>query len=222
MTLNEMMDRPIVEERVLNFLRHGQRDLPEEIMALKAEAAKRRVPVIPYETAVFLDFLLALKKPQRLLEVGTAIGYSAMLMALNHPERQVETIERNPKMAKEAKERIRAAGLGEQITLHFGDAKDQLQELHGPYDFIFLDSAKASYIAFLPHCLKLLAPGGLIMLDDVFQAGTVFLDRRDIPRRVRRIHDGLVNLRTWVAAQPDLISTYLPLGDGVLLLQRKE
>ncbi|AMB99191.1 methyltransferase [Aerococcus urinaehominis] len=218
---NEMMDRPIVEAGVLNYLRYDQRRFASEIQAIEYDANERRVPIIPHETAVFLDFLLGLMQPQQILEIGLAIGYSASLMTYGHPGRHVDSIERNLQMVAEAKENISKLGLDQQITILEGDAKEVLASLDKAYDFIFMDSAKAKYYDFLPYLLNLLPVGGLIMIDDVFQAGTVFHERTEIPRRVRTIHKKLNMLLEKVTRHPQLKTTALPLGDGVLLIEKK-
>lgn len=219
---NIMMDRPIIQADVLAFLRDCQRALPEPLRQLQAEANARRVPIIPYETAIFLDFLLAMLKPKQLLEVGTAIGYSAGLFTYGHPGRHLVTIERNPVMMTEALANIEALGLKEQVELCFGDAEEILPRLRETYDFIFLDSAKAKYVSFLPTCLDLLAPGGLLVLDDIFQGGSALREAGDLPRRARRMHEKLQELIADVAELAAYQPTYLPLGDGILLLRRPE
>lgn len=217
---NEMMDRPIVEDRVLDFLRHGQARFADPIDAIEREANERRVPIIPHETAVFLDFLLGIFGPEEILEIGTAIGYSASVMVYGHPERHVDTIDRYDVMIAEAHENFAALGLTEQVTQLEGDAADILPTLSKTYDFIFMDSAKQKYFSFFPYCMDVLRVGGVLMIDDIFQAGTVFAPKEAIPRRVKNIHKKLNWLLDTAIAHPHLRVSAVPLGDGILLVQK--
>ncbi|WP_035446298.1 O-methyltransferase [Atopobacter phocae] len=222
MKLNEMMDRPVVMEKIVHFLRDNLPSLSDRLTQLEHSANERRVPIIPRETAAYLDQLLTIKQPQKILEVGTAIGYSASLMAQYAP---VWTIERNPVMWDEAEKTFETNQTTYPIHLLKGDAmdwlnKEELKEF-GPFDVIFLDSAKAKYIEFLPLALNLLAVNGVILIDDVFQGGTIFDPIETIPRRVRNIHRKLNRLFQDVLNHPDLKVSVLPLGDGLMVITKK-
>lgn len=217
---NEMMDRPVVDAGVLNFMRTGQSDFPAPLKAIEDFAHENRVPVIPHETAVFLDFLLSIKKPERILEIGMAIGFSGSLMIYDHPERRLDTIDRYDKMIVAAKENFEKLGISNRVTIHEGDAKDVLPTLTDTYDFALLDSAKAKYYDFFPLIMDRLAVGGILMIDDIFQGGTVFNDLETIPKRVRKIHKKLNLLLDEVVGHPNLKTSILPLGDGVLLVEK--
>lgn len=217
---NEMMDRPVVDAGVLNFMRTGQSDFPAPLKAIEDFAHENRVPVIPHETAVFLDFLLSIKKPERILEIGMAIGFSGSLMIYDHPERRLDTIDRYDKMIVAAKENFEKLGISSRVTIHEGDAKDVLPSLTDTYDFALLDSAKAKYYDFFPLIMDRLAVGGILMIDDIFQGGTVFNDLETIPKRVRKIHKKLNLLLDEVVGHPNLKTSILPLGDGVLLVEK--
>ncbi|MCZ0717871.1 O-methyltransferase [Aerococcus kribbianus] len=219
--LNEMLDRPVVDERILNFMRHGQGDFPAAIYDLEMNAHQRRVPIIPHETAVYLDFLLGLIQPKEILEVGMAIGFSASLMVYGHEERHVDTIDRYDLMINEAKENFARLGVEDRVTILEGDAVDILPQLDKTYDFIFMDSAKAKYYDFFPYCIDRLRVGGVLMIDDIFQGGTVFDDLETIPKRVRKIHKKLNLLLDEISGHPDLKTSILPLGDGVLMVQKQ-
>lgn len=221
--LNEMMDRPIVMDKVLDFMRTRQQDFTGPVREIQAYAQERKMPIIPHETAVFIDFLLSLVQPYQVLEVGTAVGFSAALMAQRlAPGGQVTTIERNPRMSQRAAKHFSRYGLDAQIRLLEGDAQDILPVLEADsYDVIFMDSAKAKYVEFLPECYRLLKAGGILMIDDIFQGGTVLDDLAEIPRRARTIHRKLNALLDTVlddAAKPSCI---LPLGDGLLVLAKE-
>lgn len=217
---NEMMDRPVVEAGVLNFMRTGQNDFPTPLKELEDYAHENRVPVIPHETAVFLDFLLSIKQPKKILEIGMAIGFSGSLMVYDHPERSLDTIDRYDKMIAAAKVNFEKLGVADQVTIHEGDAKDILPTLEAKYDFALLDSAKAKYFDFFPLIMDRLEVGGILMIDDIFQGGTVFNELDTIPKRVRKIYKKLNLLLEEVVGHPNLKTSVLPLGDGVLLVEK--
>ncbi|MGG5371753.1 O-methyltransferase [Enterococcus sp. AZ196] len=220
---NEMMYRPIINEDILNYLRTEQKQLTGSLGELEELAHENGVPVIPHETVVFLQFLLKQKQPKNILEIGTAIGFSASLMAESlSKETQITTIDRFPVMIEKAKANFAKLGLDDQVTLLEGDAADLLKTLEGPFDFIFMDSAKSKYITFLPECLRLLSDDGILMVDDIFQAGTVLQPIEEIPRKNRAIHRKLNEFLEVVTKSPDLSSTLLPLGDGVALISKNK
>lgn len=219
---NEMMHRPVVKEELLDFMRTQQKKLPGELGKLEEEAHVAEVPVIPHETVVFLKFLLGQIQPERILEIGAAIGFSSSVMATTIGENaHVTTIDRFDVMIEKAKKNYERLGLTDKVTLLEGQAADILPELSGPYDFIFMDSAKSKYIEFLPECLRLLRKGGVLMVDDIFQGGTILLPDEEIPRGKRAIHRKLNVFLRVVMNHPDLTSTILPLGDGVILMTKE-
>ena len=219
---NEMMHRPVVKEELLDFMRTQQKKLPGELGKLEEEAHVAEVPVISHETVVFLKFLLGQLQPERILEIGAAIGFSSSVMATTIGENaHVTTIDRFDVMIEKAKKNYERLGLTDKVTLLEGQAADILPELSGPYDFIFMDSAKSKYIEFLPECLRLLRKGGVLMVDDIFQGGTILLPDEEIPRGKRAIHRKLNEFLRVVMDHPDLTSTILPLGDGVILMTKE-
>lgn len=218
--VNEMLDRPIVKDNVLAFMRTGQKSFAPELDEIEKFAHENRVPVIPHETAVFLDFLLGIVAPKNILEIGTAIGFSGGLMVYGHPERKLDTIDRYEKMVIRAKQNFKKLGVNEQVHLLEGDAVDILPALTKKYDFIFMDSAKAKYYDFFSYCMECLEVGGILMIDDVFQGGTVFDPLETIPKRVKKIHKKLNLLLDEISGHPDLETTLLPLGDGILLVRK--
>ncbi|MFN6710889.1 O-methyltransferase, partial [Enterococcus faecium] len=214
--------RPVVKEELLDFMRTQQKKLPGELGKLEEEAHVAEVPVIPHETVVFLKFLLGQLQPERILEIGAAIGFSSSVMATTIGENaHVTTIDRFDVMIEKAKKNYERLGLTDKVTLLEGQAADILPELSGPYDFIFMDSAKSKYIEFLPECLRLLRKGGVLMVDDIFQGGTILLPDEEIPRGKRAIHRKLNEFLRVVMDHPDLTSTILPLGDGVILMTKE-
>lgn len=218
---NEMMHRPVVKPELVEYMRTNQKQLAGKLGALEKEANEKGIPIIPHETVVFMQYLLKQLQPKKILEVGTAIGFSASLMALLSREAHITTIDRYDLMIKAAKENIAALGLNERITLLEGQASEILPSLASAFDFIFMDSAKAKYLDFLPDCLRLLTPTGTLMVDDVFQGGTILADDAAIPRKNRAIHRKLNAFLDTVHEHPQLESSLLPLGDGVILITKK-
>ncbi|MGM0123612.1 O-methyltransferase [Enterococcus sp. AZ194] len=220
---NEMMHRPVVKPELLDFMRNEQKKLPGELGKLEEEAHVDGIPVIPHETVVFLQFFLGQIKPKNILEIGAAIGFSSSVMAQYVGDSgQVTTIDRFDVMIRKAKKNYARLGLEDKVTLLEGQAAEVLPTLTGPYDFIFMDSAKSKYIEFLPECLRLLRKGGVLMVDDVFQAGTILDPIEEIPRSQRTIHRKLNQFLQTVMQHPGLTSTLLPLGDGVILMTKEE
>ena len=218
---NEMMHRPVLKDEILDLIRHRQKNVPGDLGEIQAKAYEDNVPIIPNETASFLTFFLKQIQAKNVLEVGTAIGFSSSLMVEAMGEdSHVTTIDRFDVMIRKAKVNYEKLGIEDNITLLEGDAKDVLLTLEGPYDFIFMDSAKSKYIEFLPECLRLLKVNGVLMIDDVFQAGTVMQDIKEIPKSQRTIYRKLNQLYDVVLNHPDLTVTILPLGDGVLMISK--
>ena len=223
MTQNEMMDRPVINNDVREFLRNAQKPLPGILGEIEQDAHERRVPIIPHETVVFLNMLLGQLKPKQILEIGTAIGFSSSLMAQHVGENgQVTTIDRYEKMFQEAKENYKKQGITDKVTLLEGDAADILPTLEGPYDMIFMDSAKSKYYDFFPECMRLLKVGGMLIVDDVLQGGTILEPKENIPRKVRTIHRKLNMFLDVVMKHPSVESSLLPLGDGLLLIVKQD
>lgn len=218
-----MMDRPIVKEEIVDFMRKELKPFTGKLGDIEAYANERRIPIIPHETAVFLNMIVGQIKPQHILEIGTAIGFSGSLMAQHiGKDGHLTTIDRFDIMIERAKANFERMGLKDQVTLLEGDAADILPTLTGPYDFIFMDSAKAKYYEFLPYCMDVLKVGGMLVIDDVFQGGTILDDEKEIPKRVRKIHRRLNKLMETVLNHPALETSVVPLGDGLLMIVKKE
>ncbi|WP_172355172.1 O-methyltransferase [Lactococcus insecticola] len=214
------MRRPVVKQEIVAFMRNKQHQLDGFLGEVEAFAHVENVPIIPHETVVYFQFLLQSLQPKHILEVGTAIGFSALLMADSAQDASVTTIERNPEMAELARENFTRYDSRKQITLIEGDAIDVLSELTETFDFAFMDSAKSKYIVFLPEILKNLAVGGIIVIDDVFQGGDVTKDIADIKRNQRGIYRGLHKLFDATLDNPGLNATLVPLGDGILMIRK--
>lgn len=217
-----MMHRPVVKPEIVEFMRARQKALTGKLGEIEQKAHQEEVPIIPHETVVFLQFLLGQLKPKNVLEIGAAIGFSSSLMAtIIGEEGHVTTIDRFDVMIQAAKKTYQQLGLEKRVTLLEGQAADILPTLSGPYDFVFMDSAKSKYVEFLPECLRLLKTKGVLMIDDIFQGGTVLEPAEKIPRGKRAIHRKLNELFDVVLEHPDLTSSLIPLGDGVLLITKE-
>lgn len=213
----------IVDERMVTYI-HSL-ETPEEpiIEQIEQEAKETFVPIIRKETQSFLKVLLMMKKPVRVLEVGTAIGYSAILMSHYLPkDGRITTIEKYEKRIPIARENFSRAAVADRITLLEGDALDIMKSLEEPFDFIFMDAAKGQYIHYLPEAIRLLAPEGVLMSDNVLQDGDVIESRFAVERRNRTIHSRMREYLYELKHNERLQTSILPLGDGVALSIKKK
>lgn len=210
------------ELRLTTYIRSLERPENPILEQIEQEALDMYVPIIRKETQSFLKVLLMIKQPSRILEVGTAVGFSAILMSEYMPENgHVATIEKYEKRIPIARENFRRAGKEEKITLIEGDALEVMQTLDGPYDFIFMDAAKGQYIRYLPEAVRLLAKGGVLMSDNVLQDGDVIESRFAVERRNRTIHSRMRDYLYELKHHDRLETSILPLGDGVAISVRR-
>ena len=211
------------EMRLREYIRSLDRDEPEFLERIGDAARKDRVPIVKRETASLLKTLLVMKRPMRVLEVGTAIGYSAILMSLYLPPgAALTTIENYEKRIPLARDNFRAAGKEDVITLLEGDAADILPGLAPGYDFIFMDAAKGQYLHFLPDVMRLLSPGGVLVSDNVAQDGRIADSRYAVERRDRTIHARMREYLWELTHRGDLQTSVLSVGDGVAVSVRRE
>lgn len=212
----------IVEERLVTYLHSLETENSEILEKIEQEALAAYVPIIRKEMQSFLKVLLRIKKPLRILEVGTAVGFSAILMSEYMPEAcRITTIENYEKRIPIARENFKRAGKEDQITLIEGDAMEVLKELEGPYDFIFMDAAKGQYIAYLAEIMRILAPEGILVSDNVLQDGDIIESRFAVERRDRTIHSRMREYLYTLKHHSELETSILPLGDGVALSVKK-
>ena len=213
----------IVDERIVTFINSLDTKNSELLEIIEKEARRDDVPIIRREMQSFLKVLLMLKRPVNVLEVGTAVGFSALLMSESVPAGcRITTIENYEKRIPVARENFRRAGKEEQITLIEGDAADVLKTLEGSYDFIFMDAAKGQYIHFLPEILRLLPSGGCLVSDNVMQDGDVIESRFAVERRNRTIHARMREYLYELKHHPELETSVIPLGDGVAVSVKKD
>lgn len=213
----------IVDERIITFINSLETENNEILEAIEREALDTRVPIIRKEMQSFLKVLLSIQKPMCILEVGTAVGFSALLMSEYAPEEcRITTIENYGKRIPIARENFRRAGKETQITLLEGDAMEVLPTLEEPYDFIFMDAAKGQYIHYMPEVLRLLKPGGMLVSDNVMQDGTIIESRFAVERRDRTIHARMREYLYELKHNRELLTCLLPLGDGVAVSVKTE
>ena len=206
----------ITEERTKVFINSFDPGNTPFLNELEQFALKTNVPIIRQEVQSLLRLFLAIQKPEKILEVGTAIGFSALLMSEYGPKGcKITTIEKYEKRIPIALENFQRAGKEKDITLLAGDAAEILQSLAGTYDFIFMDAAKGQYINFLPDILRLLRKGGLLLSDNVLQDGDVMESRFAVTRRDRTIHSRMREYLYELTHNEQLRTDILPIGDGV-------
>lgn len=212
----------IIDERMVSFINSfdsGDSDIVEEI---ERQAVANQVPIIRQEMGSLLKVLVTLKQPSKILEVGTAVGYSSILMAENMPENcTITTIEKYDKRIPIARENIRRAGYEDRITLIEGDAIEVMKELNDSYDIIFMDAAKGQYINFLDDVMRLLAPGGMLISDNVLQEGDIIESKFGVIRRNRTIHMRMREYIYTITHMEGLMTSIVPIGDGITLSVKK-
>ena len=212
----------IVNERIVDYINSLDKGNSPVCNEIEKEALADGVPIIRKEMGNLLKVLLLLKRPQKILEVGTAVGYSPILMSENMPQNcRITTIENYEKRIPVAKNNFKRAGKEEVITLLEGDAMDILKELDGTYDFIFMDAAKGQYINFLPELLRLMPAGGLLISDNVLQEGDIVESRYGVTRRNRTIHTRMREYIYTLTHAEQLETSIVPIGDGITLSVKK-
>ena len=211
----------VVEERLSAYINSLDSGNTKLLDAIEREALDDSVPIIRKSMQSFLKLLLAMKKPERILEVGTAVGFSALLMAEYAPDGcTIVTIENYEKRIEAARRNFARAGREGQITLLAGDAKDVLKTLDEPFDLIFMDAAKAQYINFMPEVLRLLKTGGTLVSDNVLQDGDIVESRFLVRRRDRTIHKRMRDYLYELTHHRELVTAVLPVGDGITVSER--
>lgn len=213
----------IVEERMRTFINSLDAGNTPFLDELECSALSGEVPIIRKEMQSFLKMLLALKKPRNILEVGTAVGFSTLLMCeYGQKDAHITTIENYEKRIPVAKENFKRAGREKQITFLEGDAGEILKNLTGQYDMIFMDAAKGQYIHWLPDVVRLLAPGGMLISDNVLQEGELIESHYLVERRNRTIYKRMRDYLYELKHHPQLETSIMPLGDGVSVSVKEE
>lgn len=212
----------ISDERMTTFINSFDSGNTPFLDELECYARETNVPIIRTQMQSLLKLLLAMKKPLNILEVGTAIGFSALLMSEYGPENcKITTIEKYEKRISIAKDNFKKAKKEKQIILLEGEATEILQSLQTPFDFIFMDAAKGQYIHFLPDVLRLLSAGGILISDNVLQDGDILESRYAVTRRNRTIHARMREYLYKLKQETSLCTDILPIGDGVTISVKK-
>ncbi len=210
-------EEQITHNYIIDYIRDTLKPSTGILADLESYAHKNGVPIVQKEVASFLETICRMQKPMRVLEIGTAIGYSAILMHANMPTgAQIVSVERDEAMANLARENIEKAGLSAQITVVEADAEEYLKTLEDSFDMIFMDAAKSHYIYFLPECIRLLKSGGVLVSDNILYGGMVANRALLIRRKITIVK----RLKKYIAAlcdAPELKTSLLSIGDGVSL-----
>ncbi|MEY8328814.1 O-methyltransferase [Lachnospiraceae bacterium 48-33] len=207
----------IVNERIISYIHSLEQSRGPFLDELRTYAEANRVPIIRREVESFLEVLLSIQRPETILELGTAIGYSAIFMGRCVCENsRIVTIENYEKRISSAKENIKKAGMEKKICLIEGDALEEMKKMRSEtFDFIFIDAAKAQYIYFLQEAVRLLRTGAVLVADNVLQEGDLIESRYTVTRRDRTIHARMREYMYEVKNREDLVTTVVPIGDGM-------
>ncbi len=217
------------KERLSAFINAFDTDRDPKLASLEKRSVSGGIPIIRHEMISFLQVILEIQKPGRILEVGTATGFSALVMASFAPDTcQITTIEKDEERIAAARKNFSEFQVRDRICLIPGDARDILERLSEAsgsvraYDLVFMDAAKAQYIHFLPFIKKLLAPGGLLVSDNVLQEGDLLESKYLISRRDRTIYKRMREYLFALKHDPDLTTSIIPIADGVALSRMKD
>ena len=206
----------IVDERMITYINSLDRGHTEFLENLQREAKAADVPIIRREMQSFLKVFLKIRQPQSILEVGAAVGFSAILMAeYGAADSRITTIENYDKRIPIARENFRKSGYDDRITLLEGDAAEVMKTLDGSYDFIFMDAAKGQYIHFLPEVKRLMAKGSVLISDNVLQEGDIIESHYIVERRNRTIYKRMREYLRTLKDDPDFETSIVPIGDGI-------
>ena len=213
----------IIDERLSTYIDSISWDIPKYLKEVEKAALADEVPIIRRSMQSLISFLLEMKKPNAVLEIGTAVGFSSMFMSEYVPEDTIiDTIEKVPIRIKCAKENFERDGKNDRITLYEGDAVDVLKKLAAEgrkYDFIFMDAAKGQYLNFLEPVLDMLTDDGLLVTDNVLQDGDIIQSRYAITKRDRTIHGRMREYLYFLTHSERFKTVVLPVGDGAALSQ---
>ena len=214
-------------DRFSVFAESFEPDLSPKLEKLRLDAEREKIPIIRREMQGFLRFLLHVRKPSRVLEIGSGIGFSALFMLscleeiMELSDIHIDSIEINPDHVREATEHVSRFDADKSINLIEGDACEELDQLIAPYDFIFLDGPKAQYPLYLPKLIDLLNPGDMLVADNVLKEGEIIESKYAVERRQRTIHMRMREFLNQAMHDERLTSTVLSVGDGVCVSVRK-
>lgn len=212
----------ITHDYMTNYIRSLLKEEVGVLKELEDFAEKEYVPIVQKEVANFLKFMIITKKPKKILELGTAIGYSAILMSMaGGSECKITTIERDKNMINLAQNNIIKYNFQDKIDILEGDCLEILETLNDEYDMIFMDAGKGHYNDFFPHCMRLLKHEGIIIADNVLFRGMVASDEL-VQKRKITIVKRMRNYLDMISKDENLITSVIPMGDGVAITTRRE
>lgn len=208
----------IVNERIVSYIHSLEKTNTPLLEEMERFAKETNVPIIRKEMEGFLRTMVEIKQPKRILELGCAIGYSAILMSEYMPKDcKIITIENYDKRIPIATEYINRSVRKADINLIFGDALEEVPKLEKGFDFVFMDAAKAQYINFLPPVLEVMNKGGILIADNVLQEGDLVESKFTVTRRNRTIHKRIREFLYEVKNNEQLTTSVIPIGDGITL-----
>lgn len=209
----------IYKTRIADYIDSLIPDNREVIEKIRKEAAAASMPIIRRDGEQLLKSVLKMKDPKRILEIGTCVGYSAIVMADNtRPECHIRTIEIGKNDYEMALDNVKTAGFEDRITCYLADAADMLKEYADAgerFDFIFMDAAKAQYINWLPYVTQILEDGGVLLSDNVLHDGDIAESRFAVERRDRTTHARLREYLYELTHSDDYVTSVLNVADGM-------
>ena len=214
-------------DRFSVFAESFESDLSPALEQLRLKAEGEGIPIIRREMQGFLRFLLHVRRPSKVLEIGSGVGFSALFMLscleeiMEFSDIHIDSIEINPDHVREATEHVSRFDADQTINLIEGDAHEVLNQLNGPYDFIFLDGPKAQYPLYLPRLIDLMNPGDILVADNILKEGEIIESKYAVERRQRTIHMRMRAFLSQAMHDERLTSTILSVGDGVCVSVRK-
>lgn len=214
----------IVDERIVTYMHSLEKPNNNNVLEeIEQQAHIDGVPIIRKEMESFLRVMLTITKPKRILELGTAVGYSAILMSeAIEKDASIITIENYEKRIVQARDNFKKADKEDVITMLEGDAMEIMPGLEGDsFDFVFMDAAKAQYIHFLPEVMRLMKKGAVLITDNVMQEGDIIQSKYVVRRRDRTIHKRMREYLEVVKNHPELETTIVPIGDGITISVKK-
>ncbi|MFC7684593.1 O-methyltransferase [Ureibacillus sp. GCM10028918] len=192
------------------------------LLEMEKYAKEHHVPIMQLSAIDVLNQLLRIQNPSRILEIGTAIGYSALRMASTLPECTIVTVERDTERVNLAKQFIARSEAGNRITVIEGDALEvDVESIQSTFDAVFIDAAKGQYMRFFEKYSPLVPSGGILYIDNMYMHGLSDLDIKEVPRRKRTMIRNLKTFADWIMAHPDYDSTFFPVGDGLLICLKR-
>ncbi|MCR5625740.1 MAG: O-methyltransferase [Lachnospiraceae bacterium] len=214
----------MIDERTAGLIESLASSNSEFLTGLENRAIEEEVPIIRKDTQEFIKYLMKTRRPENILEIGTAVGFSAILMAENTPDStRILTVEDYPKRVEKARENLISSGYSERITLREGDGEAVMKELNErseKFDFIFIDAAKAQYPNYLHESLSLLKDRGMLLADNCLKGGEIVESKFAVTRRNRTIHKRMREFLYEVTHNEELNSVILPVGDGMVMAEK--